>query len=96
MSVVLKIVLTRRERMLILKYGYPFEEIERQLRDASGKRGRVTIQDKPFWWGQVVGNLSISVNEDVEDQRLLEELCELCDLIEAHLEEIDRPTNRRT
>lgn len=87
MADVLKIMLTNRERALILKYGYPFDEIERQLRDAASKRGRVTICDDRYWWEQVVGNLCISINEDVKGRALLDELCELCDLIECLLEE---------
>ena len=86
MADVLTIKLTSRERELILEYGYPFEGIEHQLRDSCHKRGRVEVRDTAYWWEQVVGNLSISVNEDVEDEDLLEELDELCDTIESHLE----------
>jgi hypothetical protein len=75
---VLTIRLTSRERELILKYGYPFEGIEHQLRSSCTKRGRVEISDTAYWWEQIVGNLSISVNEDVEEGDLLEELDELC------------------
>ena len=85
MADVLTIRLTSRERELILKYGYPFEGIEQQLRNSCTKRGRVEISDTAYWWEQVVGNLSISVNEDVEEVDLLEELDELCNAIELRL-----------
>jgi len=81
----LKIKLTQRERELILKYGYPFDELETQLREALDASGRVAIRDGAYWWEQVAGNLAISINEDVEDAGLLEELDELCDAIEYEL-----------
>lgn len=89
---VLKIMLTHRERELILRYGYPFDDIERQLKQFREKRGRVRICDEPYWWEQVVGNLSISINEDVQDRDLLEELDELCNALEWHLQSHDART----
>ncbi|HPM83977.1 MAG TPA: hypothetical protein PLF81_24895 [Candidatus Anammoximicrobium sp.] len=86
MADALTIKLTSRERELILRHGYPFDDIERQLRDSCNRQGRVEVRDTAYWWEQVVGNLSISINEDVEDQDLLEELDELCNTIESHLE----------
>ncbi len=80
-----EIMLTERERTLILKYGYPFDGIRGQLKDAAGKQGQVAIVDTPYWWERVVGNLSLSMNEDVDDPGLLEELDELCHAIEWRL-----------
>jgi sulfur transfer complex TusBCD TusB component (DsrH family) len=57
--------------------------------EAAGTRCHIAICDKPKWWERIVGNL-YSVNEDVKNRGLLEELCELCDVIEAHLEGFDR------
>jgi hypothetical protein len=72
------------------------EGIERQLRDSCSKRGRVEVRDTAYWWEQVVGNLSISVNEDVEDEGLLEELDELCNTIDSHLEMQNVRASRRS
>lgn len=94
MSDVLTIKLTAREPKLILRYGYPFDEIDRQLRSSCTKRGRVGISDAAYWWEQVVGNLAITVNEDVEDEELLGELNELCDKIESYLGVHNRQKNR--
>ena len=89
------IVLTSRERELILQYGYPFDNIKRQLRKSSRSRRPVKISDGPYWWEQVVGNLSISVNEDVEDRDLAQELCDLADAVEWNLELHKRRTGGR-
>ena len=81
----IKIVLSAPERHLIRKYGYPFENIAKQLEAAYGTRANVEIEDEPYWWEQVVGNLSISVNEDVSNDRTCERICELAEEIEYEL-----------
>lgn len=60
-------MITRWERDLILRYGYPFEDIERQLKEA-GDVDLVRVTDEPFWWEQVIVNLHISEKENFEDQ----------------------------
>jgi hypothetical protein len=62
------ILLNRWERELILRHGYPFEDIERQLIE-SGDSDLVRVTDKPFWWEQVIGNLGISEKEHYEGER---------------------------
>lgn len=62
------ILLNRWERELILRHGYPFEDIERQLIE-SGDSDLVRVTDKPFWWEQVIGNLGISEREHYERLR---------------------------
>jgi hypothetical protein len=62
------IPLNRWERDLILRFGYPFEDIERQLRD-SGGAGLVGVTDDPFYWEQVIFNLGISIKEKPEIRR---------------------------
>jgi hypothetical protein len=42
------IMIKRWERDLILRYGYPFEDIERQLRD-SGVADLARVTDAPFY-----------------------------------------------
>ena len=56
------ILLSRRERDLIAKYGYPFEEIEKQIK-AAGDEDLLAIADSPFWWERVIVNLHISEEE---------------------------------
>jgi len=59
------IMINRWERDLILRYGYPFDDIERQLR-ASGDADLVRVTDSPFWWEKVILNLRISEQEKPE------------------------------
>lgn len=56
------ILLTKSERELISKHGYPFEEIEAQL-DLEGEADLVRVTDESFWWEQVIVNLHISQTE---------------------------------
>jgi hypothetical protein len=58
-------MINRWERDLILRYGYPFDDIERQLR-ASGDADLVRVTDSPFWWEKVILNLRISEQEKPE------------------------------
>ena len=75
------------ERELILKYGYPFEDIERQLRE-SGDADLVRVVDDSYWWEQVIRNLRISENELLElhaGDPLFESLNALIERIAIHL-----------
>ena len=82
------ILLNRWERDLILRYGYPFEDIERQLRD-SGDADLVRVMDVPFYWMQAIFNLGISIKEkpEIHRDRLLWESVEA--LIEKIAIELD-------
>jgi hypothetical protein len=59
------IMIDRWERDLILRYGYPFEDIERQLRE-SGDADPTRVVDVPYWWEQMIINLRISEKEQPE------------------------------
>lgn len=81
------IMINRWERDLILRYGYPFEDIERQLRE-SGDSDLARVRDDPYWWEQVILNLRISEAEKPEVQansRLVTSLNELIEKIAIHL-----------
>jgi hypothetical protein len=81
------IMINRWERDLILRYGYPFEDIERQLRE-SGDSDLVRVTDGPYWWEQAIINLRISEEEKPEvqtDSRLAASLNELIERIAIHL-----------
>jgi len=56
------ILINRWERELILRYGYPFEDIERQLKE-SGDSDLARVTDASYWWEQVIANLHISEEE---------------------------------
>ena len=62
------ILLKSRARELILRHGYPFEDIERQLVE-SGNPDLMRVTDKPFWREQVIGNLGISERGHYEGER---------------------------
>lgn len=81
------IMINRWERDLILRYGYPFEDIERQLRE-SGDADLTRVIDVPFNWEQLILNLRISGNEKPEiqrDDRLWESVEELIEKIAVDL-----------
>lgn len=79
-------MLTTRERELLRKYAYPFEVLEEELEKCKGRRGEVEITTDALEWEQAVGQISISVNEVVRSDSLLEELDELACQIEYELE----------
>lgn len=79
-------MLTTRERELLRKYAYPFEVLAKELEECKGCRGEVEITTDAVEWEQAVGQISISVNEVVRSDSLLEELDELACQIEYELE----------
>ena len=85
MSSKIGILMTPRERELVLEFGYPFEGIERQLKEHAESRADVEIVDDPYWWEQVLGQLSISVNEKAAEAAVLLEIDELAEAVEIHL-----------
>jgi hypothetical protein len=79
------IMINRWQR--ILRYGYPFDDIERQLL-ASGDTDLVRVTDAPFWWEKVIVNLRISEEEKPEfhsDEVLTDSLNELIERIAIEL-----------
>ena len=78
-------MITREERELILRYGYPFDEIENQLKNA-GDLDIMRITDHPYWWEQVIVNLHISENENATNAVIMNQLRALIDRIAEHLQ----------
>ena len=80
-------MINRWERDLILRFGYPFDDIERQLKkSADADVARVT--DDPYWWEQVIVNLGISEREKPEiesSEELAHGVRELIERISDHL-----------
>lgn len=82
MSDSLEISLSLAERRLIAKYGYPFSPIEEELAVHAGREGVVPIRAEHWCWEQVVGNLSISVNEGKLAPTVGDRACVLAERIE--------------
>ena len=81
------IMINRWERDLILRNGYPFENIERQFRE-SGDADLARVIDVPFYWEQLIFNLRVSVNEKLKiqcDDHLWESVEKLIEKIEVDL-----------
>ena len=81
------LMITRWERDLILRFGYPFEDIQRQLLE-SGDADMARVTDAPYWWEQVIINLRISEQEKPEihaDTSLAASLDALIERIAIHL-----------
>lgn len=76
---------THYERELPLKYGYPFPHLKETLAANRSNRGTCKIETSDMEWEQLAGDLSISINEDVDDERLALELDELADRAENAL-----------
>ena len=78
------IMITSAEREVILRFGYPFDDIENQLKNA-GDLDLMRITDDPYWWEQVIVNLHISENENAANPVIMNQLRALIDRIAEHL-----------
>ena len=81
----ISISLNPRERILLFKYAYPFEQLELQLKENKKFKNEREISADEFEWNQAVGNIAISMNEDIDNEMLLEELESLASLIEFEI-----------
>ena len=57
-----RFALTRGERRLILKLGYPFEDFEMELTACEGNPGSVEFELTPFMFDHLLGELARSAN----------------------------------
>lgn len=79
---VIEIQLTPEERSLLLRYGYPFEQIKLALTACEGN-GRIEIVPMDsFYLGKLIGDMSYSINR-MESGSLQDRLLDLCDRLEA-------------
>ncbi len=83
--------LSSREVHLLLKYGYPFPEAERPLRESRAVKGIHQVHIDAYWLEMMLGDLCRSVREQ-SSRALVEELDALCDELERALD--DRPKIR--
>lgn len=100
MSDLISIKLTPRERSLLLHYGYPFKPEKDKLEELEGCKRPRKLEVSMFYVEQLVGNLSISVNEMAEkgperDDALLRELDDLATYLETELSLAEQRKRRR-
>jgi hypothetical protein len=78
----IEVQLTPEERSLILRYGYPFEQIEQALKACQSSRQIEVIPMDPFELERLIGDLCSSIN-DLHEGALQSKLLDLCDRLEA-------------
>lgn len=79
---VVEIQLTPAERSLLLRYGYPFERIERALKACSTSNAIEIVPMDRFEFERLIGDVCRSIN-DMIDGPLRDQLLTLCDRLEA-------------
>lgn len=70
------------ERKLLLRYGYPFDGIEKALRRVESSREIELIPMAPFELGKLIGDVCRSIKR-MKSGRNMNQLIELCDRLEA-------------
>ena len=78
----IEVQLTPEERSLILRYGYPFEQIEQALKACGSSRQIEVIPMDPFELERLIGDLCSSIN-NMNGGALQHKLLDLCDRLEA-------------
>jgi hypothetical protein len=74
--------LSERDRQLIAKYTWPFEDFQEQLNRLEGKSGRVKATIDPFYLDRLLADIVVSAKE-ITDESLLDELDALYSELEA-------------
>jgi len=73
--------LTQREVNLLLKYGYPFEDIEARLNACKNRKGTHAIKISQFDIEHLIGDLVYSAKK-LTNNTVLEELDAVCSVLE--------------
>lgn len=76
------IQLTPTERSLLLRYGYPFEQIERALKACSASTAVEIVPMDSFELERLIGDVCCSIN-DMRPGAVQNQLLDLCDRLEA-------------
>lgn len=76
MTKTVRFVLSPEERQLVLKHGYPFEELQAVLDAAKGRNEPIDIEMERFWFEHLLGELARSINH-TSSRRLALRLDEL-------------------
>jgi hypothetical protein len=72
-----EVELSPEDRSLILRYGYPFERIERALKALEGRMTGESVALDRFELERLIGDLSYSTNH-ADDENLQLKLNDLC------------------
>lgn len=78
----IEMTLTPKERLLLLRYGYPCPEIQSALQACSRSKNIETVPISRFELEQLIGNLCYSINR-MKSSGLLDQLLDLWDRLEA-------------
>lgn len=79
---IIEIELTPEERSHLLRYGYPFEQIERALKACEGSDDIEIVPMDSFYLEKLIGDLCYSINR-MKSGALQTKLLHLCDRLEA-------------
>lgn len=78
----IEVQLTPEERSLLLRYGYPLEQIEQALKARQSSDDIEIIPMDPIELERLIGDLCSSIH-DMQGGRGQNELLDLCDRLEA-------------
>jgi hypothetical protein len=78
----IEIQLTPDERSLLLRYGYPFEQIENALKACEASNRIEIVPMDSFELEHLIGDVCRSINQ-IESGKLQNRLLDLCDRLEA-------------
>jgi hypothetical protein len=78
----IEIQLTAKERTLLLRHGYPFEQIEQALKACESSRDIEIVSMDLFGLEHLIGDVCRSINH-MKSGRTQDQLLELCDRLEA-------------
>ena len=78
----IEIALTPDERALLLRYGYPFEQIKQALKLCEASRDIETVSMDAFELELLIGDVCRSINQ-MNGGTTQDQLLDLCDRLEA-------------
>jgi len=78
----IEIQLTPEERSLLLRYGYPFEQIEHALKACEASHDVELVPMDSFEFERLIGDVCWSINQ-MSGGPLQDQLLDLCDRLEA-------------
>ena len=76
------IQLTPEERSLLMRYGYPFEQIETALKACESRDDIEIVPMDSFELKRLIGDVCISINQ-MDGGATQNQLLDLCDRLEA-------------
>ena len=79
---IIEMQLTPRERALILRYGYPFDQIKAALLAVRSSKRVETVSLDEHEVDRLIGDLCRSINHEEGGLRIQAELDEICSRIE--------------